>query len=73
MRRSHPDPARLFFSIPKLASFKKLNRTGRRCENSQTRTIYILFIFYFLILIFLYLLFYFYYIKINIFHKIKIL
>ena len=57
-------PARLFFSILKLVSFKKLNRAGRRCENSQTRPVYILFLF----LIFN---FYFYYIKINIFYKNK--
>ena len=43
---SHPDPARLFFSIFKLLSFKKLNRTGQ--ENSQTRPVYILFLFLFL-------------------------
>ena len=30
--RSHP--ARLFFSIPKLVSFKKLNMAGRRWKNS---------------------------------------
>ena len=29
MGRPYPDPARLFFSIPKLISFKKLNGTGR--------------------------------------------
>ena len=28
--RSHPDPARLFFLILKLVSFKKLNRAGWR-------------------------------------------
>ena len=67
MGRSHPDPARLFFSIPKLVSIKKLNRAGRRWKNSQTRPVYI----FFLILIFLYLLFYLYYIKINIFHNNK--
>ena len=69
--RSHPDPARLFFSIPKLVSIKKLNRVGRRWENSQTRLVYSLFLFLFLNFNFLYLLFYFYYIKINIFHKNK--
>ena len=69
--RSYPDPARLFFSILKLVSFKKLNRVGRKWENSQTRPVYILFFFYFFILIFLYLIFYFYYIEINIFHKNK--
>ena len=42
---SHPDPACLFFSIPKLVLFKKLNRAGRRWENSQTRPVYILFLF----------------------------
>ena len=26
--QSHSDPASLFFSIPKLVSFKKLNRAG---------------------------------------------
>ena len=60
--RSHPDPARLFFLILKLVSFKKLNRVGRRWENFQTRLVYILFLFLFLN---------FYYIKINIFHKNK--
>ena len=29
MRWPHPDPARLFFSIPKLVSFKKLNGAGQ--------------------------------------------
>ena len=29
-RLSHPDPARLFFSILKLVSLKKLNRMGWR-------------------------------------------
>ena len=71
MGRSHPDPACLFFSIPKLVSFKKFNRAGHRWENSQTRPVYILFLFLFFIFIFLYLIFYFYYIKINIFHKNK--
>ena len=45
--RSHPDLARLFFSILKLVSFKKLNRAERRWENSQTRPVYILFLFLF--------------------------
>ena len=71
MGRSHPDQARLFFSIPKLVSFKKLNRAGRRCGNFQTRSVYILFLFLFFYFNFLYFLFYFYYIKINIFHKNK--
>ena len=64
MGRSHPDPTRLFFSIPKLVSFKKLNRVGmgRRWENSQTRPVYILFLllffnFNFFILAFLFLLY----------------
>ena len=65
--RVHPDPARLFFSILKLISFKKLNRARRRWENSQTRSVYILF-FNFNFFIFV---FYFYYIKFNIFHKNK--
>ena len=69
--RSHPDPTHLFFSILKLVSFKKLNRAGRRCENSQTIPVYILFLFLFFNFNFLYFLFYFYYIKINIFHKNK--
>ena len=47
MGQSHPDPACLFVSIPKLVSFKKLNRAGRRWENSQTRLVYILFLFLF--------------------------
>ena len=68
MGRYHPNPARLFFSILKLVSFKKLNRAGRIWENSQTCLVYILFLF-FLILMFLF--FFFYYIKINIFHKNK--
>ena len=60
--RSHPDPARLFFSIFKLVSFKKLNRAGQRWENSQTRPVYILFLFLFLnfnffIFVFLFLLY----------------
>ena len=71
MGRSHPDPTRLFFSILKLVSFKKLNRVGRRWKNSQTRPVYILFLLLFFNFNFLYLLFYFYYIKINIFHKNK--
>ena len=57
------------FSILKLVSFKKLNRTGWRWENSLTRPVYILFLFLFFNFNFFYLLFYFYYIKINIFHK----
>ena len=65
------DPARLFFSISKLVSFKKLKMVGQRCENFQTGPVYILFLFLFLNFIFLYLFFYFYYIKINIFHKNK--
>ena len=71
MERSHPDPAHLFFSIPKVVSFKKLNRARRRWENSQTRPVYILFLFLFFNFNFLYLLFYFYYIKISIFHNNK--
>ena len=67
MEQSHPDPTRLFFSILKLVSFKKLNRAGRRWENSRSRPVYILF-FNFNFFIFA---FYFYYIKINIFHKNK--
>ena len=69
--RFHPDLILLFFSILKLVSFKKLNRAGRRWENSQTRPVYILFLFLFFNFNFLYLLFYFYYIKINIFPKKK--
>ena len=61
----------VYFFQFKLVSFKKLNMTGRKWENSQTRPIYILFLFLFLNFIFLYLFFYFYYIKINIFHKNK--
>ena len=68
--RSHSDQARLFFSIFKLVSFKKLNRTGRIWENSQTRSVYILFLFLFFNFNF-FIYFYFYYIKINIFHKTK--
>ena len=72
MGQSHPDPTRLFFSIPKLVSFKKLNMARRRWKNSQTRSVYILFLFLFFILnIFIFAFFYFYYIKINIFHKNK--
>ena len=71
MGRSHPDPARLFFSILKLVSFKKLNRVERRWENSQTRPVYILFLFLFLNLNFFIFAFLFFYIKINIFHKNK--
>ena len=69
MGRSHPDPAQLFFLIPKLVSFKKLNMTGLRYKIFQTRPVYILFLFLFFNFIFLYLLFYFYYIKIIFFHK----
>ena len=70
--RSHPDSIRLFFSIPKLVSFKKLNRAGWRWENSQTRPVYILFLFlFFNFNFFIFDFFYFYYIKINIFHKNK--
>ena len=68
--RSHPDPARLFFSIPKIVSFKKLNRAERRLENFQTRPVYILF-FNFKFFKFSFFFNYFYYIKINIFHKNK--
>ena len=66
MGRSHPDPTRLFFSISKLVSFKKLNRTGQRWENSQTRPFTFYFCFYFSIFAFLFLLY-----KINVFHKNK--
>ena len=68
---SHPDPTRLFFSILKLVPFKKLNRVGRRWENSQTRPVYILFLVLFFNFNFFIFAFYFYYIKINIFHKNK--
>ena len=71
MGRSHLDPNSLFFSIPKLVSFKKLNMVGRRWENSQTRPVYILFLFLFFNFNFYIFAFYFYYIKINIFHKNK--
>ena len=67
MGQSHLDPACLFFLIPKLVSFKKLNRAGRRWKNSQTRPIYILFLFF----SFNFNFFIFYCIKINIFHKNK--
>ena len=70
MGRSHPDPARLFFSILKLVSFKKLNRAERRWDNSQTRPVYILFLFLFFNFNF-FIFFFFFYIKINIFHKNK--
>ena len=69
--RSYPDPARLFFSILKLDSFKKLNKAGQRQENSQTRPVYILFFFLFFNFNFFIFTFYFYHIKINIFHKNK--
>ena len=71
MGRSHPDPAHLFFSIPKLVSFKKLNRAGWRWKNSQTRPVYILFLFLFLNFNFLYLLFIFIILKLIFFIKIK--
>ena len=68
---AHPDLACLFFSIPKLVLFKKLNETGQDGDGKilKPAPFTFNFCFYFLILIFLYLLFYFYYIKINIFHK----
>ena len=69
--RYYPDPARLFFSILKLVSFKKLNRVGRIWGNSQTRLVYILFLFLFFNFNFFIFFIYFYYIKINIFHKNK--
>ena len=65
--RSHPDPASLFFSIPKLVSFKKLNRDGAEMGKfSNSPRLHFIFKFYFFICFF-----YFYYIKINIFIKIK--
>ena len=70
-RQSHPDPVYLFFSILQLVSFKKLNKAGRRWENSQTRIVYILFLFLFLNFNFFIFVFYFYYIKISIFHNNK--
>ena len=73
MGRSHPDPACLFFSILKLVSFKKLNRTGQRWENSQTRPVYILFLFLFLNFNFFYITFIFIILKLIFFIKIKIL
>ena len=67
MRRPHPDRTRLFFSIPKLISFKKLNGTGWDEDGKILKPSMFTFDV-------LYLLFYFYYIKINVFHKkIKIL
>ena len=67
--RSHPDPARLFFSIPKLVSFKKLNRVGAEMEKfSNSLRLHFIFVFIFKFFI---CFFYFYYIKINIFHKNK--
>ena len=69
MGRSHPDPTRLFFSILKLVSFKKLNRAGQRWENSQIRPVYILFLFLFFYICF----FIFIILKLIFFIKIKIL
>ena len=69
MRQPHPDPIRLFFSVFKTISFKKLNGT---CEDEKILkpTPFTFdnfdFCFYFLFFI-LYI--YIYYIKINIFHK----
>ena len=71
MGRSHPDPARLFFSILKFVSFKKLNRTGQRWENSQTHPVYILFLFLFFNFNFFILLFIFIILKLIFFIKIK--
>ena len=69
MGQPHPDLTRLFFSIPKLVSFKKLNGIGRDEKILKPSSFTFDFCFYFLFFIFLYLIFYFYYIKINIFHK----
>ena len=70
--RSHPDPTRLFFSILKLVSFKKLNKAGRRWENSQTRLVYILFLFLFFNFNFFYICFFIFIIlKLIFFIKIK--
>ena len=71
--QSHPDPTRLFFSIPKLLSFKKLNRAGRRWENFQTRPVYILSLFLFFNFNFFIYLFIFIILKLIFFIKIKIL
>ena len=72
--RYHPDPARLFFSILKLISFKKLNRAGQIWENSQTCLVYILFLFLFFNFNFLYIYIYIFIIlKLIFFIKIKIL
>ena len=67
MGRPHPDRARLFFSIPKLISFKKLNGTGWDEDEKIPKPF--LFTFDFLFLFFYICFFYFYYIKINTFHK----
>ena len=48
MGRSHPDPARLFFSIFKLVSFKKLNKAGAEIGKfSNLHRLHFIFVFIF--------------------------
>ena len=70
MRRPHPDPVRLFFSILKFVPFKKLNGAGRdglawmrKFSNPPRLHLIFVFIFYFNLYIYIYI--YIYYIKIK--------
>ena len=58
MRWPHPDPTRLFFSIPKLVSFKKLNGAGRGKDENILKPVPFTFDFLFLIFDFFYILFF---------------
>ena len=66
--RPHLDATRLFFSISKLISFKKIKWDETEMEKfSNLSRLHFIFVFIFYFFIFDF--FYFYYIKINIFHK----
>ena len=56
MRRPHPDPARLFFSILKFVLFKKLNGAGMR-KFSNPSSLHLIFVFIFYLCIFAFLFF----------------
>ena len=67
----HPDPAYLFFSIPKLISFKKLNGSGGDRKILKPVPFTFDFCFYFLFLIFYIYLLIFIILKLIYFLKIK--
>ena len=71
--RSHPDPARLFFSISKLVSFKKIKQGGAEMGKfPNSPCLHFIFVLI-LILIFFIFAFFFIILKLIFFIKIKIL